>query len=203
MTKSQETNAKVGIRIAEFINEMRASKFVVNSCNFSKAQFQVADDKRSLIQSMMLLDANDIPGFELKDFSENSILEYFESIRENYSNKQKNTFRSAIQYLENAFPEKNKNIRKISIPMLVYLADVAEYNEIKPRFFREWWTYFTEEDALYEVYKIFCSSGSAKLEKIKGRLFIMTKSFCTYFELEYPEKLVDMIETVEENAWFQ
>ena len=119
-------------------------------------------------------------------------------IREVYNDKQKNTLKSAIQYLENAFPEKNKNIRKISIPMLIYLADVAEYDEVKPRFFRDWWSYFTEEDALFEVYKTFCSSGSTKLEKIKGRLAIMTKSFCKYFELDYPEELVDMIAEVEE-----
>lgn len=198
LTKSQVAKAKIGVLLAEFINEVLTSKFFVNSCNFSKAQFKASDDQRSLIQSMMLLDTNYMNGFELKDFSENSILEYSENIRETYTDKQKNTLKSAIQYLENAFPEKNKNIRKISIPMLVYLADVAEYDEIKPRFFRDWWTYFTEEDALFEVYKTFCSSGSTKLEKIKGRLAIMTKSFCTYFELDYPAELVDMIVEVEE-----
>ena len=198
LTKSQVAKAKVGVRVAEFINEVLTSKFFVNSCNFSKAQLKASDDQRSLIQSMMLLDTNYIPGFELKDFSENSILEYSENIRETYDDKQKNTLKSAIQYLENAFPEKNKNIRKISIPMLIYLADVAEYDEIKPRFYREWWSYFVEEDELFEVYKTFCSSGSTKLEKIKGRLVIMTKSFCKYFEVGYPEELVDMIAEVEE-----
>ena len=198
LTKSQVAKAKVGVRVAEFINEVLASKFFVNSCNFSKAQLKASDDQRSLIQSMMLLDTNYVKGFELKDFSENTILEYSENIREIYNDKQKNTLKSAIQYLENAFPEKNKNIRKISIPMLIYLADVAEYDEVKPRFFRDWWSYFTEEDALFEIYKTFCSSGSTKLEKIKGRLAIMTKSFCTYFELDYPEELVDMIAEVEE-----
>ena len=198
LTKSQVAKAKVGVRVAEFINEVLTSKFFVNSCNFSKAQLKVSDDQRSLIQSMMLLDTNYVKGFELKDFSENSILEYSENIRETYDDKQKNTLKSAIQYLENAFPEKNRNIRKISIPMLIYLADVAEYDEVKPRFFRDWWTYFTEGDVLFEVYKTFCSSGSTKLEKIKGRLAIMTKSFCKYFELDYPEELVDMIAEVEE-----
>ncbi len=137
LTKSQVAKAKVGVRVAEFINEVLASKFFVNSCNFSKAQLKASDDQRSLIQSMMFLDTNYVKGFELKDFSENSILEYSENIRETYNDKQKNTLKSAIQYLENAFPEKNKNIRKISIPMLVYLADVAEYDEVKPRFFRD------------------------------------------------------------------
>ena len=71
--------------------------------------------------------------------------------------------------------------------MLVYLADVAEDAGIKPRYFRRWWVYFTEEDELMEDYKAFCSSGSTKLEKIKGRLSIMIKSFCIYHEI--PEEL--------------
>ena len=82
--------------------------------------------------------------------------------------------------------------------MLIYLADVAEDAEIKPRFFRDWWNYFTEEDELMEVYKTFCSSGSTKLEKIKGRLAIMTKSFCLYHELDIPEELKNMVAEVEE-----
>lgn len=198
LTKSQVAKAKVGVRVAEFINEVLASKFFTTSCNFSKAQLKASDDQRSLIQSMMLLDTNNVPDFELKDFSENEILSYSESIRENYSNKQRNILESAVQYLSDTFPEKNKNIRKISIPMLIYLADVAEDAEIKPRFFRDWWNFFTEEDELKEVYKTFGSSGSTKLEKIKGRLAIMTKSFCLYHELDIPEELKDMVVEVEE-----
>ena len=198
LTKNQVAKTKVGVKIAEFINGVIASKFFVNSCNFSKAQLKASDEQRSLIQSMMLLDTNYVKGFKLKDFSENSMLEYSEDIRETYNDKQKNTLKSAVQYLENAFPEKNKNIRMISIPILIYLADVAMNMGLKPGFFRAWWTYFTEEDALFEVYKIFCSTDSTKLEKIKGRLAIMTKSFCTYFEIDYPQELVNMIGEVEE-----
>lgn len=82
--------------------------------------------------------------------------------------------------------------------MLVYLADAAMDKEIKPMYFRQWYEYFTQEDELMEVYKTFCSSGSTKLEKIKGRLAIMTKSFCLYHEIEIPEELKDMVAEVEE-----
>lgn len=198
LTKSQVAKAKIGVELAELMNELLASKFFVTGCNFSKAQLKASDDQRCLLQAMMLLDTNNVPDFELKDFSETSILEYSESIRENYSDRQSNILKSAIQYLTDAFPEKNKQLRKISIPMLIYLADAAEDAEIKPRFFRDWWNYFTEEDELMEVYKTFCSSGSTKLEKIKGRLAVMVKSFCIYHEIEIPEELKSMVAEVEE-----
>lgn len=198
LTKSQVAKAKIGVELAELMNELLASKFFVTGCNFSKAQLKASDDQRCLLQAMMLLDTNNVPDFELKDFSETSILEYSESIRENYSDRQSNILKSAIQYLTDAFPEKNKQLRKISIPMLIYLADVAEDAEIKPRFFRDWWNYFTEEDELMEVYKTFCSTGSTKLEKIKGRLAVMVKSFCMYHEIDIPEELKSMMAEVEE-----
>ena len=198
LTKSQVAKAKVGVEIAELINELLTSKFFTTSCNFSKAQLKASDDQKVLIQSMMLLDTNNVPDFELKDFSENSILEYSESIRENYSDKQSNILKSAIQYLTDAFPEKNKQLRKISIPTLVYMADIAEDKEIKPMYFRQWFEFFTEEDGLMEDYKTFCSTGSTKLEKVQGRLAVMTKSFCKYHEIEIPEELKDMVADVEE-----
>ena len=198
LTKSQVAKAKVGVEIAELINELLTSKFFTVSCNFSKAQLKASDDQKVLIQSMMLLDTNNVADFELKDFSENSILEYSESIRENYSDKQSNILKSAIQYLTDAFPEKNKQLRKISIPTLVYMADIAEDKEIKPMYFRQWFEFFTEEDELMEDYKTFCSTGSTKLEKVQGRLAVMTKSFCKYHEIEIPEELKDMVADVEE-----
>lgn len=198
LTKSQVAKAKVGVEIAELINGLLTSKFFTVSCNFSKAQLKASDDQKVLIQSMMLLDTNNVLDFELKDFSENSILEYSESIRGTYTDKQSNILKSAIQYLTDAFPEKNKQLRKISIPTLVYMADIAEDKEIKPMYFRQWFEFFTEEDELMEDYKTFCSTGSTKLEKVQGRLAVMTKSFCKYHEIEIPEELKDMVADVEE-----
>lgn len=198
LSKAQVAKAKVGISVAEFINEMLATSFFKDICNFSKAQLKASDNQRSLIQAMMLFDTNLVPDFNLTDFSETSILEYSESIRDRDNTHLENTIRSAIEYLEDAILDKSKYLRKISVPMVMYLADVAQDYSIKTRIFKDWWNYFNEEDELMEVYKTFCSSGSTKLEKIKGRLAIMTKSFCLYNEVDIPEELKSLIEEVEE-----
>ena len=200
LTKSQIAKAKIGVELAGMVNQMLGSRFFTTSCNFTGAQLKASDDQRCLLQGMMLLDTNYVAGFELKDFSENSILEYSESIRENYSDRQSNMLKSAIEYLTDAFPEKNKQLRKINIPILMYLADVAMDAEIKPMLFRQWFEFFTNEDELFEDYKMFCSTGSTKYEKIMGRLGIMTKSFCLHHEIEIPEELKDTVSTVEEKV---
>lgn len=199
LTKSQIAKAKIGVELAGVVGEILESRFFAVSCNFTSGQLKVSDDQKCLLQSMMLLDTNYVSGFKLKDFSEDSILEYSESIRESYSDKQIVTLRSAIEYLTDAFPEKNKQLKKVNIPMLVYLADVAMDTGIsKPMFFRQWWEFFTEEDPLFEDYKMFCSTGSTKLEKVSGRLAVMVKSFCLYNEVELPEELKEMVAEVEE-----
>lgn len=199
LTKSQIAKAKIGVELAGIVSEILESRFFSVSCSFTGAQLKASDDQRCLLQAMMLLDTNYVSGFELKDFSENSILEYSESIRESYSDKQIVTLRSAIEYLTDAFPEKNKQLKKINIPMLIYLADVAmDAGIVKPMYLRQWWEFFTEEDSLFEDYKLFCSTGSTKLEKVNGRLAVMVKSFCLYHEVELPEELKDMVAEVEE-----
>ncbi len=198
LTSAQLCKAKAGTSVAVLLNKLLTSKFFTESASFTKAQMKTSDDQRCLLQAMMLLDTNYVPGFELKDFSETSIMEYSESIKGNYSNKQQDILVSSTQYLADAFPEKNKLIRKISVPMLMYLADSAMDMGIRPQFFREWWNYFTEEDPMYDDYKLFCSSGSTKLPMIKGRLAVMAKSLCAYHEVDIPEEMKDMVAEVDE-----
>ena len=198
LTKSQIAKAMMGVELAGIVSEILESRFFSVSCNFTSGQLKASDDQKCLLQGMMLLDTNYVSGFELEDFSEDSILEYSESIRESYSDKQIVTLRSAIEYLTDAFPEKNKQLKKINIPMLIYLADVAMDTGIKPMYLRQWWEFFTEKDPLFEDYKLFCSTGSTKLEKVNGRLSIMVRSFSDYHEIEIPEELKDMVAEVEE-----
>lgn len=198
LTKAQVAKAKIGTDLAIMVNELLTSRFFMESCNFSNAQRKNSDDQRSLFQGMMLLDNFNGRNFTLKDFSENSIMEYSNLIKGNYSDEQVNYLRSCIEFLSDAFPVKQKSIRKIHIPMLVLAAYFAMDKEIKPLYFRQWWEYFNDEDGFMEVYKTFCSSGSTKLEKIKGRVVIMMKSFTEYNESGMPEELADWNHEVEE-----
>ncbi len=198
-TRFQIVELRGDMELAGMIRELLSSSFFRVSCNFTRAQRKARDDQRALLQSMMFLAAKYAANFEWRDFSEASILECSESIRRNYSDKQCNLLKSAIQYLADAFPEKNEQLREISIPPLIYLADVAEDAEIKPEFFRQWWEYFTGEDGSKELYKAFCSSGSNGIEEIKGRLSVIVKSFTTYHKIEIPEELREMVAETEKN----
>lgn len=198
LTSAQLCKARAGTDVAILLNELLTSHFFAESASFTKAQLKTSDDQRCLLQAMMILDRNYAAGFEFRDISETSLMEYAENIKGCYTARQSSLLRSTVQYLTEAFPVKEKQLKKINIPMLLYLADVAEDAEIRPMYFRQWFEFFTEEDPLFADYQTFCGSGSTKLEKVNGRLAIMTRSFCGYHEIEIPEELKEIVAEVEE-----
>lgn len=197
LISAQLSKAEAGIDVAILLKELLASKFFTESCSFTKEQLIANDSQRCLLQAMMLLDRYYVSGFEVRNFSEASIMEYAEGIKENYTDKQRNLLKSVVQYLTDAFPKRNKNLKKINIPILLYLADVAENFEIKPVHFRQWWECFAQEDALFEDYKCFCGSGSTNLSFVDGRLSVMIKSFSAYHEVDIPDELTNIVAKTE------
>ena len=144
----------------------------------------------TLLQAMMLLDSR-YDGYEFSSISADEIMRYAAHIKNNYSEKQKERLYDIIDYLEKVFPEKEKMLKKINIPIVILTADTAMGNNydstkgiywVGPMYFRQWFSYFFDE--CYENYKQYCSSGSIKKEKTLKRIEIMESSFKKYFELE-------------------
>ena len=198
LTKAQVAKAKVGTSNAIFINKLLGTRFMSESCNFSRAQRKNSDDQRVILQSAMLFDRN-YKGMEITDLSEKSIMEYAESIKGNFSAQQENILLSAFEYLSDAFPpEINKNLRKIVLPMVIYMADYALDKDVKGMDFRQWLDFFFSEDVLLEDFNQNCGSGSTKLVKVNARLAIMAMSFANYFETDVPEELAELVAEVKE-----
>lgn len=198
LTKAQVAKAKVGTSNAIFINKLLGTRFMSESCNFSRAQRKNSDDQRVILQSAMLFDRN-YKGMEITDLSEKSIMVYAESIKGNFSAQQENILLSAFEYLSDAFPpEINKNLRKIVLPMVIYMADYALDKDVKGMYFRQWLDFFFSEDVLLEDFNQNCGSGSTKLVKVNARLAIMAMSFANYFETDVPEELAELVAEVKE-----
>lgn len=139
---------------------------------------------------MMLLDSR-YAGYEYASISADEIMRYAAHIKNNYSEEQKERLFDIIDYLEKVFPEKDRMLKKVNIPIVLLAADTAmgmDYNAAKnsyrvgPMYFRQWFSYFFAE--CYDSYKEYCSSGSIKKEKTLKRLEIMEASLVEYFELE-------------------
>lgn len=190
LSKPQKAMPLCGVENAKFIKSILSDRFFSDICQFSALQRRKSDDMCTLLQSMMLLD-NRYEGYEFSSISADEIMRYAASIKNNYSEEQKNRLYDIIDYLEKVFPEKDKMLKKINIPIVMLAADTAMgdgYDPVKnlyrvgPMYFRQWFSYFFAE--CYEEYKQYCSSGSIKKEKTLKRIEIMEASLVGYFELE-------------------
>lgn len=208
LSKPQKSMALTGVQNAAFIKSILSDKFFSEICKFSTLQRRKSDDMCTLLQSMMLLD-NRYYGYEYSSLSVDEVMHYAKYIKNNYSEEQKERLYDIIDYLEKAFPEQEKMLKKINIPMIILAADIAmgkDYNAAKniyrvgAMYFRQWFSYFFTE--CYEEYKQYCSSGSTKKEKTLKRIEVMETSLIDYFELQEPSLLEQQEESIlpEDNA---
>lgn len=190
LSKPQKAMPLCGVENARFVKSLLSDKFFSEICQFSALQRRKSDDMCTLLQGMMLLD-NRYEGYEFTSISADEIMRYAAHIKKNYSERQKERLYDIIDYLKKVFPEKNKMLKKINIPIVILAADTAikgDYDPIKniyrvgPKYFRKWFSYFFDE--CYEDYKQYCSSGSIKKEKTLKRIEIMQASLVEYFELQ-------------------
>lgn len=206
LSKPQKAMPLCGVENAKFIKSILSDRFFSEICQFSALQRRKSDDMCTLLQAMMLLD-NRYEGYEFTSISADEIMRYAASIKNNYSEEQKNRLYDIIDYLEKVFPEKDKMLKKINIPIIMLAADTAMgegYDSLKnlyrvgPMYFRQWFSYFFAE--CYEEYKQYCSSGSIKKEKTLKRIEIMEASLIKYFELEETDKAEQDTALSEEDA---
>ncbi|MBO5302956.1 MAG: hypothetical protein J6A92_02790 [Lachnospiraceae bacterium] len=125
--------------LKKFLQELLAMEFFTVNSDFSKKDLEGEIVYRYLLLSMLLLDTRVCPEFADKEFFTLSISQYDTKISENYSYQQANILKSAICYLSDAFWEKRSYIQKNAIPVLIYLADMAEDAGVQPEAFRLWW----------------------------------------------------------------
>lgn len=194
LSKPQKAMPLCGVVNAKFVKSLLADRFFSEICQFSALQRRKSDDMCTLLQAMMLLDSR-YEGYEFTSISADEIMRYAAHIKNNYSEEQKERLFDIIDYLEKVFPEKDKMLKKINIPIVMLAADTAmgsNYNSAKsiyrvgPMYFRQWFSYFFDE--CYEEYKQYCSSGSIKKEKTLKRIEIMEASLVQYFELNTDEE---------------
>lgn len=206
LSKPQKAMPLCGVENAKFIKSLLSDRFFSEICQFSALQRRKSDDMCTLLQAMMLLD-NRYEGYEFSSISADEIMRYATSIKNNYSEEQKNRLYDIIDYLEKVFPEKDKMLKKINIPIVMLAADTAmgdSYDPVKnlyrvgPMYFRQWFSYFFAE--CYEEYKQYCSSGSIKKEKTLKRIEIMEASLVGYFELEEADKAEQDTVSAKEDA---
>jgi hypothetical protein len=178
LSKPQKARPLMGVDNSIFINDILNGRFFREKCSFSKMQLKKSDDMCTLLQGMMLLD-NKYREYQFDSISADEVMKYSQYIKNNYPDECRDRLKKIIGFLDNVFYMKDKNLKKINIPVLFLVADEALQVSMTGTNFRRWFNSFFEEHK--DEYNHYCSSGSIKKEKTLGRIEVMTQYFQQYF----------------------
>lgn len=184
LTKPQKAKPLMGVGNSIFINEILENRFFKEKCNFTKRQLTQSADLCTLLQGMMLLD-NRYRDYDFPNISDDEAMSYSKWINGNFPDECRCKVKKIVAFLDNIFYQKEKNLRKINIPILFLMADKALSLSISGTNFRRWFYDFFENHK--EEYGQYCSSGSIKKEKTLGRIEVMERYFDEYFRTDDKE----------------
>lgn len=174
----QKSKSKLGTELISLFNELLRGTFFTQAINITERQARAEDDLLMLIQTAMLLD-NRSAGREYKNISAASALEYAAEIRGTYSNEKREMLSGLVKYLDGAFTEKCKFLRKNNVPIAAVCAQVAREQGVEPLSFKAFINNFS--NGVYPIYDEAGGSGNIKAPKVQMRLRIMFLEMCRYY----------------------
>lgn len=178
LSAMQKGKAKLGTELIEFLNTLLAGSFFTQGINITEKQALKEDDLLMLMQGMALLDMKNT-GRDFKTISASAMLGYAESIRGSYSEDAQQTLMEIVDYLDKAFPTKNKFLRKNNTPIVIVMASIALEQNVEAEAFRAFVNDFA--NSLYSAYEEASGSGNVKITNVKQRLRVMFIAMCDYF----------------------
>ncbi len=178
LSAMQKGKAKLGNELMEFVNTLLSGNFFTQAINITEKQALKEDDLLMMMQGMALLDMKNT-GRDFKTISASAMLGYAESIRGSYSEDAQQTLMEIVDYLDKAFPTKNKFLRKNNTPIVIVMASIALEQNVEAEAFRAFVNDFA--NSLYPAYEEASGSGNVKITNVKQRLRVMFIAMCDYF----------------------
>lgn len=178
LSSIQKSKSKLGTDLITLFNKLLRGTFFTQAINISERQAKAEDDLLMLIQTAMLLD-NRSDGREYKNISAATALEYAAEIRGTYTREKREMLTELVGYLDKAFTEKNKFLRRNNMPIVGVCAEIAKEQGVEPLSFKAFINDFS--NGVYPVYDEASGSGNIKAPKVQMRLRVMFLAMCQYY----------------------
>lgn len=175
----ETTRALLGSKVLKFVESISEMNFFAEKVNITKGARKRFVDQELVLQILALIHNSDtgFSGKELQVFVEKlREIEIQDSLRAKMEN--------ACYYLNEAFPKKEKFLKKLHVPMLfkivLDLIERSELSTVRPNEFGAWAESFFAD--MPQEYALACQSGSARKENVQKRLNILTASFDAFLK---------------------
>ena len=104
---------------------------------------------------------------------------FSKEINRDYNEEKQQMIMEIVDYLDSAFENKNKFLRKNNVPIVIVMSKIALENNVKPELFKAFINDFA--NALYPAYEEASGSGNIKIVNVNQRLKVMFIAMCNYF----------------------
>jgi len=182
----ETTRAILGSRVLRFIEDIAETPFFAEKINLSKKARQRFVDQELILQILLLIHHRN------SGFSSKEIREFVKELRQKeLRDELKSKIQNVCYYLNEAFPTKQKFLRKLHIPMIFIIAleNQEKARLISPKEFGKWCQHFFEH--IPEEYVQATQSGSAKKENVQKRIAVMKEHHDRYFQDRLNKNVVD------------
>ena len=157
LSGSQKAKSYATMSILEKLKELKSNPFM-DKCNITLGQKKKGEDDIVLLQAAILVSDYDFKDFSfktinnyLKEVDESEILTYLDEVNKN------------MNILDGFVAEKNKNLKKINLPMI--LATATNNKEFKAKL-----DDFLENYDKKDDYRSHCLGSTSQKEHVLGRL---------------------------------
>ena len=174
LTNIELTRVLLGSSSMKVVEDLAKHNFISKTAVGSETNRKKCIDQQVVIECL-LVDSEHELGFSSKDLKK-----YAEILKaDGISDEAKDKIIKTFDYLDKVFAEKSKLLKKVHIPMIYKVAQVAIENEIATNVFNKWVEKFFEflKNNPENEYQYAVSNSSAQLSQVKKRTEFMMADF--------------------------
>ena len=170
LTKIDLSLVMLGEAAMDVFNSLCAHSFMMEKIKLTVPARRKHDDLRILLQYLILRQRPEM------GFSGNEIMSFCDDIKNGEAQVDAEGVVEVMDYLDTALPEKRQYLKKLHVPVVMYVAEKAMQEGVSPAEFGERLDAFFETAAENAEYVEACTSGSAKRSNVQTRVRIISEN---------------------------
>lgn len=155
--------AHMGEVLRNFVDEARNKPFM-EKVNFTKGQLRKSEDQGVILAALALISDECV-----NDLSKKSIIQFIDDFKQNYDSELCDKILEALDLLDETIPEKHKNLKKVSLPMIIANAALCLEDDKKQKSYADNLNTFLDDYENREEYLELCKTSTASSQNVTKR----------------------------------
>ncbi len=164
--------AHMGAELRAFVDEATSKPFM-EKVHLTKGQLRKSEDQGVILAALALISDEAV-----NDLSKKSILQFIDDFKQRFDQELCDKILESLDMLDEAIPEKHKNLKKVSLPMIIANAALCLEDSNKQKSYAKNLNAFLDDYENREEYLELCKTSTASSQNVSKRniyFYEMTK----------------------------